>query len=78
MSIHVVCEESVSSVKSSWQSKQSGHLLEVMGPKGPLPAGSWLGLRVLEISNSSLPAHKEGAGSQEVSCGQAVKCEGFT
>ena len=40
MSIHVVCEESVSSVKSNQQSKQSGHLIEVMGPKGPLSAGS--------------------------------------
>ena len=78
MSIHVVCEESVSSVKSSWQSKQSGHLLEVIGPKGPLFAGSWLGLRVLEISNSSLSAYKEEAGSQEASCGQAVNSEGLT
>ena len=78
MSIHVVCEESGSSGKSSHQSKQSWHLLEVMGPKGPLPAGPWPGLRVLETSNCSLSAHKEEAGSQEASCGQAVNSEGLT
>ena len=61
-------------MKSNQQSKHSGHLIEVIGPKGPLFAGSvaWVEGEGMEISKSSLPAQKEGAGRQEASCGKAV------
>ena len=61
-------------MKSNQQSKHSGHLIEVMGPKGSLFAGSvaWVEGAGMEISNSSLPAQKEGAGRQEASCGKAA------
>ena len=51
-----------------------------MGPNGSLFAGSvaWVEGAGMEISNCSLSAHKEEAGSQEASCGQAVNSEGFT